>query len=66
MMELISGSCIGFFNENCKECNSCRESESCKIITESEELSKEFGRIKKDDRKNINFILKEVKGGQLF
>ena len=66
LMELITGSCIGFYKEDCKECISCREMEVCKRINESEDLSKEFGKIKKDDRKNINYILKEVKGGQLF
>ena len=66
LMELITGSCIGFYKEDCKECISCREIDTCKRITESEDLSKEFGKIKKDDRKNINYILKEIKGGQLF
>lgn len=66
LMELITGSCIGFYKEDCKECISCREKDTCKRISESEDLSKEFGKIKKDDRKNINFILKELKGGQLF
>jgi NADH:ubiquinone oxidoreductase subunit F (NADH-binding) len=57
---------MGFFDESCKECNKCRESEACKTIKSSEQLSKEFGKIKKNDRKNINHILKVVKGGQLF
>ena len=64
-MELITGCCIGFYDESCKECKSCRESEACKIIKESDELSKHFGTMKKDNRKNINNILKAVKGGQL-
>lgn len=66
MMELITGCCIGFFDESCKECKQCRESDACKTIKESEQLSKEFGVMKKDDRKNINYILRTVKGGQLF
>lgn len=66
MMELITGSCIGFFDGTCKECNHCREAEICKTIKNSEELTKEFGKLKKNDRKNINHILRTVKGGQLF
>lgn len=66
MMELITGCCIGFFDENCKECKQCRESEACNTIKQSEQLSKDFGKLKKDERKNINYILKVVKGGQLF
>ena len=66
MMELISGCCMGFFDESSKDCNKCRESEVCMKIKNSEELSKEIGKIKKNDRKNINNILREVKGGQLF
>lgn len=66
MMELISGCCMGFFDESCKECNKCREAEVCKAIKSSEQLSKEFGKIKKNNRKNINHILRVVKGGQLF
>ena len=66
MMELITGCCIGFFDGECKECKQCREAGVCKTIRESEQLSKEFGPLKKDDRKNINHILRTVKGGQLF
>lgn len=64
-MELITGCCIGFYDESCKECLHCRESDACKTIKDSDELSKHFGVIKKDNRKNINNILKAVKGGQL-
>lgn len=66
MMELITGCCIGFFDSECKECKQCRESEVCKTIKESEQMSKDFGVLKKDNRKNINHILRTVKGGQLF
>lgn len=64
-LELITGSCIGFFDSECKECKSCREAKTCETIVNSEDLSKEFGELKKD-RKNINHILRTVKGGQLF
>lgn len=59
-MNLISGSCLGFYDLNATECLKCREKEKCKIITSNEHLKNKIGIIPKDSRKAINEILKMV------
>jgi hypothetical protein len=55
------GICIGFYDEDAKECKKCREKVTCEYIKNDPEVSVEVGKITKKNRKIINSILKEYK-----
>ena len=55
------GICIGFYDENAKECQKCREKEVCEYIQKDPMIFDEVGKIVKKNRKTINTILKQYK-----